>query len=275
MGIRILSDLHCEFGDFILPELDTDKEDVLVLAGDIGVVETPSSFNRVKEWATAKRFKKIIHICGNHEFYGGSLLRVPTKLKEMFKGLDISVAVNNEVIRVDDISFVCATLWTNFNSGNPVIMNIVQGALNDYRAIRTGNYGEPYKRKLTAKDVFSEFVTSKHFIFKSIEEEKYIDGQKIVVMSHHGPSRQSIHAQYDGDPVNWGYVSELDLEIMDSGADLYIHGHTHHSFDYPVGDTRVITNPRGYVSRFVDRRTGEVELVPENQDFNPTLRIVL
>ena len=28
---------------------------------------------------------------------------------------------------------------------------------------------------------------------------------------------------------------------------LWTHGHTHHEFDYMVGSTRVVCNPRGYV----------------------------
>jgi len=28
---------------------------------------------------------------------------------------------------------------------------------------------------------------------------------------------------------------------------LWIHGHTHESFDYMVGDTRIVCNPRGYI----------------------------
>jgi hypothetical protein len=29
---------------------------------------------------------------------------------------------------------------------------------------------------------------------------------------------------------------------------LWTHGHTHHPFDYIVGETRVICNPRGYIN---------------------------
>jgi hypothetical protein len=27
---------------------------------------------------------------------------------------------------------------------------------------------------------------------------------------------------------------------------LWTHGHTHHAFDYQIGDTRIVCNPRGY-----------------------------
>jgi hypothetical protein len=265
--IRILSDLHNEFKPFTLPELETDKDDILVLAGDIGVVENPSSLKCVKPWIP--RFKHTIMIQGNHELYGSSLLRALPKQKEIFKDEIASgkcSVVNNEIVRVDNISFICATLWTNYNGGNPYVMEAVRSGLNDYNYIRTGDYGAPYLRKIVPRDIFSEFVTSHHFIFDSVAKEKAA-GQKTVVATHHGPSRKSIHPHYEGDIVNWGYVSELDQEIMDNGPNLYVHGHVHSSFDYMIGDTRVITNPRGYV------RVYNGQQFPENGDFNPILRI--
>ena len=45
--------------------------------------------------------------------------------------------------------------------------------------------------------------------------------------------------------------------VEQSGAKLWIHGHTHGSRDYMLGQTRVICNPRGYP--------------PFNQQFNPNL----
>jgi hypothetical protein len=29
---------------------------------------------------------------------------------------------------------------------------------------------------------------------------------------------------------------------------LWTHGHTHELFDYMIGDTRVVCNPRGYIN---------------------------
>ena len=59
----------------------------------------------------------------------------------------------------------------------------------------------------------------------------------------------------------------LDLEalVADSGAALWIHGHTHDSFDYRLGATRVLANPRGYVQ----------DGTAENPDFDPGLTVQL
>jgi predicted phosphodiesterase len=45
-------------------------------------------------------------------------------------------------------------------------------------------------------------------------------------------------------------LSDLHLEfldLMEPRASVWIHGHTHESFDYVVNGTRVVCNPRGYL----------------------------
>jgi Icc-related predicted phosphoesterase len=56
--------------------------------------------------------------------------------------------------------------------------------------------------------------------------------------------------------VSATFASSLDEFVVSSGAHLWIHGHTHDSFDYCIGNTRVVCNPGGYPgvepnSRFV------------------------
>jgi hypothetical protein len=47
--------------------------------------------------------------------------------------------------------------------------------------------------------------------------------------------------------MNGGYHSELGNFIADrTQIKLWTHGHTHHCFDYVIGETRVVCNPRGY-----------------------------
>jgi len=49
----------------------------------------------------------------------------------------------------------------------------------------------------------------------------------------------------------------LDELILEYQMRIWIHGHTHESFDYRIGKARVVCNPRGYVS------------VEENKGFRP------
>ena len=73
--------------------------------------------------------------------------------------------------------------------------------------------------------------------------------------------RASIARRFDGSPLNPFFISDLE-RLMDGGRiRLWIHGHTHDSFDYAVNGTRVVCNPRGYSVRGVD----------ENAAFDPDL----
>jgi hypothetical protein len=48
--------------------------------------------------------------------------------------------------------------------------------------------------------------------------------------------------------MNGAYSTDLDNWILDRRQiKLWTHGHTHESFDYMIGTTRVVCNPRGYI----------------------------
>ena len=49
--------------------------------------------------------------------------------------------------------------------------------------------------------------------------------------------------------MNGAYSSNLDEFIMDRPQiKLWTHGHTHEDFDYMIGSTRIVCNPRGYIN---------------------------
>jgi hypothetical protein len=83
---------------------------------------------------------------------------------------------------------------------------------------------------------------------RTVMEGKY--DQKFVVVGHHSPSFQSVHPTYANETImNGGYHSDLSEFIMDHPQiKLWTHGHTHEDFDYMVGSTRVVCNPRGYIN---------------------------
>ena len=73
--------------------------------------------------------------------------------------------------------------------------------------------------------------------------------QKFVVCGHHAPTKLSTHPRYKDEFImNGGYSSDLSEFIMDHPQiKLWTHGHTHEEFDYMMGSTRVLCNPRGYI----------------------------
>lgn len=244
MKIRILSDLHLEFGTLTVPETDDDKDTILILAGDIGIASKQYTY---VEWVEdmSMRFKEVIYIMGNHEHYHG---KYPTTKQKLLEGLADcpNVHVMEKEVKVfEDVAFICATLWTNMDNMDALTMFDAKNRMNDYKCVRTGPTSEPWKRKLSPKDTVEDHINAVHYIFAEIEKQKEA-GNKVVVVTHMAPSRQSIHEIYKNEPMNGAYVSDLDERIYDAGEVIWCHGHTHVSFDYMIGDTRVICNPRGY-----------------------------
>ncbi len=69
-----------------------------------------------------------------------------------------------------------------------------------------------------------------------------------MVVGHHSPSFQSVADAYKSEYLmNGAYHSSLEEVILDRPQiKLWTHGHTHHPFDYVIGECRVVCNPRGY-----------------------------
>ena len=84
-----------------------------------------------------------------------------------------------------------------------------------------------------------------------------------MVITHHAPSRHSIHPRFADSLLNACFVSDAAHLLDADRVSLWIHGHTHDSFDHRVNGTRVVCNPRGYA------RGG----VNENPAFDPHFAI--
>jgi len=261
MAIRIMSDLHLEFGGLQLPITEGQEDDILVLAGDIGLAKRPGTYYPFIE-ATAPHFRKIIYIMGNHEHYHGSVDRSYDKIKKDLEEFSNVHVLDNEVLRVDDVSFVCSTMWASFDKGNPMTFMAAGDVMNDHRIIRTGPPGIEYKERFRPEHAYKLFREAVQFIFPAIMKEKEA-GQKVCVVTHHAPSPRSIPKIFRGDPLNGAYASVLDDKILDTSPNVWIHGHTHTSFLYEIGNTTVVCNPRGYYGR------------EENPDFDLGLRLSL
>ena len=62
--------------------------------------------------------------------------------------------------------------------------------------------------------------------------------------------------------MNGAYHSDLTEFIMDRPEiKLWVHGHMHDDFDYMIGDTRVVCNPRGYIGYETRAKTWNLKYV--------------
>ena len=259
--IRIISDIHLEFfknNDFELEVSDDEKNTILILAGDICIAAKAKRFDYFFD-NISNRFKTILYILGNHEYYNSSILMTRVKLEDSIDKYRNIIVLEDETYETDEVCFIGSTLWSDFDDNNPIAMFDAKHKMNDSRIIRHGPSVEPWRRKFSPEDAYVIHKTSKKFIFDTIKNSN----KKIVVITHMGPSYQSIASEYIGDKLNGAYVSNLENDIIGSGPDLMIHGHVHRSFDYMIGDTRVICNPHGYIGQ------------EYNPNFKPTLEVEL
>lgn len=244
MYIRPISDLHLEFGNpFRPPEMETDPETVLVLAGDIHVK------TKAAEWiqALADRFLHVIYVCGNHEFYRDNLTYLPAKLKKIFAGGQKISFLEKESVEINGVRFLGTTLWTDFHREDPNIMLHAPRHMIDYDLIRMG----PSYRRITPATILEEHRRSRRFLEEKLAQE--FPGPTVIV-THHGPSYQSVHEIYRGSSGNDFYVSDLEDLVFGYQPKYWIHGHTHESLDYQLGKTRVVVNPFGYHNHQVNGR---------------------
>lgn len=243
MKIRILSDLHLEFseGTMDIPMMDDEKDQVLVLAGDIGLSKRPTTYTYFFE-DIFEGFRDVIYIMGNHEYYRSSYEGTIPQIKDNVDYLPNVHVLENETFVIDNTAFICATLWTDYHRNNPLALDVARMRLNDHRFI--SHEGGMFTPELA----YEKHMASKNFIFTEVKNLKS-QGMKVVVVTHHCPSELSIHERYQGPEnylLNSAFASSLDEEILATEPDLWIHGHTHDSFDYMIGKTRVVCNPRGY-----------------------------
>jgi Icc-related predicted phosphoesterase len=231
MRVHILSDLHLEFAPFQPINVGAD---VVLLAGDVH-----TGRNGIKWILKTFPDRPVIYVLGNHEFYGQKIPKLISEIKEVAQGTNVHV-LENDSVEIENVVFFGATLWTDFRlNGDPVLAEVAaQTGMTDFRRIRV----TPSYRRFRPSDARRIYARSLEWLAQQIEAR----GRKIVVVTHHAPSPQSIPMQFRNDPLNPAFASNLESFIAECGASLWIHGHIHHRSDFVVGSTRVIANPRGY-----------------------------
>ncbi len=234
MRIHILSDLHLEFAPF---EMNAVGADVLVLAGDVHTGQ-----NGIKWILEAIPDRPVIYVLGNHEFYGQKMQKLVASIKDLAQGTNVHV-LDNDRVEIGEVIFLGATLWTDFRlMSDPIVAGAVaQAGMNDFRRIRL----LPNYQRFLPKDARALHAQSLEWLAQQMENA---GGRKIVVVTHHAPSPQSIPPRFDRDPLNAAFTSKLDGFITGCSPALWIHGHIHYRSDYMIGATRIIANPRGYPS---------------------------
>lgn len=260
---KLMSDLHLEFFDrprYGVPEQpcweptpnDQDKDTVLLLAGDIHV--GTAAWPWIKKMC--KRYKEVVYILGNHEFYTKKYnetinqwreLQLDPEYAETFTFLHNDCYINFD----DGFRIFGATLWTRVT--DPFMIWRGAQIMNDYNVIIDDRYG---LKTLTVDDT-NQYHTETIELLEKFLNQRF-DG-KTIVMTHHLPHELCVHKQFENSPLNDYFRTDLDWLINKYDIDYWVHGHTHNNVDIHVGKTRILCNPRGYHG------------VALNRDFNEDL----
>ena len=248
MRLLVLSDLHVEHAPFE-PAARRGDYDAVVLAGDIGQATL------ALQWAR-RTFPDvpIVQVAGNHEFFDSIREDALEAMRAAARRLGIHLLEEDSVV-VDGVEFVGCTVWTDYRlherPGRPVTMRAADAmagarrAMLDYRCIAVRDASAPGgSRGFTPEDSVVLHERSRDWLAARLARPAA--GPRVVV-THHLPSWHSVSPAFVAAPSNPAFASDLDALL--TGADLWIHGHTHSSHDYLAAGCRVVCNPRGYPMR--------------------------
>lgn len=223
VSFQVISDLHLEFGE-VLP-LPIPKADVLILAGDIGSLETLRPFlDRISEG-----WDLIIYVPGNHEYYsiGKTKESIFKELKELEGDYPSLKVMDMDVVEYKGQRFVGCTLWSSPST---------QRGINDFKWIFTNYYGDSNSSQNITLSRMKEWNnTSKKFIKETVKEGD-------IVITHFMPKYRSFKPEYT-DKHN--YYGNEGLEDVMKKAKVWVSGHTHCKFDV-FDECRWVCNASGY-----------------------------
>jgi len=224
-----LSDVHTEFhpdcGQDFIDHLDPSGVDVLVVAGDLGSWETMEGALR----ALCRKFPHVVYVLGNHEWYRWTnkdpLPDYPGLRRRMMKEIPNLHWLERDIWTYEGVRFLGSTLWFPDEG-----------------------------KTLGLRHNWSDFIYIPHlssWMFKENKRAVAFFKQELrqgdVAVTHYLPTWASVAKWRLGNTHNLFYLTDLHKVILDKNPALWLHGHTHDSLDYEMGDTRVVCNPFGYV----------------------------
>jgi len=229
MQIEIISDIHltCDKDhgvDYLTSLVPEEKTQVLVLAGDVGEFHW---WLRAKQYLDilCANYPHVLYVAGNHDYYGTTFPEGDERFREMDNLIENFHFLEREIFELDGKKFAGCSLWFKEDPKS----YLYEKWMSDFREIHD------FKPA-----VYERNEETVEFLRYDVPEDTD------VVITHHMPSQRSVHRKYQGDTCNRFFLCAIDDVILNLQPKLWVHGHTHLSCDYQLGDTRVVCNPRGY-----------------------------
>lgn len=239
MKINIVSDLHIDKAPYEQPFISSD---LLIIAGDTCPLHDEEMLHRFLR--TIPHSQRTLYLLGNHEFLFTPANTVIPRLREIMKQYPHIQVVDNETIEIDNIRFLCSTLWSDFlGSGEIHYQTNKQLMTNTFLSTNTffhNKYGE--KKLVTVDDVENKSIKAKQYLENELQKPFL---GKTIVVTHFAPFKKSEENRFIGSTTSAFWVNSLEY-LQKYQPHFWLHGHIHEHKDYftPYG-TRVIANPRG------------------------------
>ncbi len=239
MKIQIFSDLHVDVAP-VKPIQIMPGVDLVIVAGDTceGVLH---AFDYLRQIVAVQI--PILMVLGNHEYYRRFIPHELALARSHAAEFNIHL-LENDTIVLGGVRFVGATLWTDYRifgeSNQAAVMNACATGMNDHR--RIGWQKQPWLR-FRPQEAALLHHRSKTYLAEVLTTP--FRGPTAVI-SHHACHPRSIHPAFMSDSLTGAFASDLSTLIEAHRPTLWVHGHVHQSFDYRVGETRILCNPHGY-----------------------------
>lgn len=263
MRIRVLSDLHLEHHDVprgLGPAPVAPEADVVVLAGDIGAGRQSLRWAR-RTFPTVP----VLLVTGNHEAYDRHLDATIADLRDAADRCPPAPQpigdrtgtyfLHRDAVRIGSVRFLGCTFWTRFRlfpGRRAEAMRACRGQMGDYERIHLLRA----RRPLRPRDTDRFHRGAARFLQRAAGRDS--TARTTVVVTHHAPSPASVDPRYADDLTSAAFVARRDDLIRAIEPAAWIHGHVHVSFDYRVGSTRIVANPRGHPSENPAFRTDRI-----------------
>ena len=177
--VQIMSDLHIEYKNDDVPDISDyiiPGAEILILAGDIGSLY---KYNQLKSFLEniCKKFKIVLYIPGNHEFYiqenfsPESMTILKEKLVTLEKDIENLHILNGKSVVIENYCIAGCTLWSNPKCKIPSFLSRIQG-------INTHNYKRMHEMDLQYINRMISYCKDKKYEF--------------TLITHHPPSFRAL-----------------------------------------------------------------------------------
>lgn len=251
--IQFLSDIHLNINyGFSCQPPKNGLSTGLIIAGDLTTAKDSDLFDKFL-FEIYKSYTWILFILGNHDYWGSSL----TKAKDSFDFMtnsyeNVYLMTDRKVFYLDDKVLFGDTFWTNMGNHDISAMTMWNKIMSDSVYIDS----EISSGALTVEEMIIEFYSSKKRLEYVLSEHP---DSNFLIVSHMAPSIKSVSRKYLPSidqtqrqveiyrSMNFYYHSDLEDFIRENPRILYwLHGHSHTTSSYKIGNTEILCNPKGY-----------------------------